>query len=132
MHETSEQHLDFQKKNFRYVTKPFGEFAEQIRQGSRQYLRSLAAEKPSARPAELGEDFPDLKPDFELPPELETVKRNAHSSPLRISGPVIMWLHYDVGLKTLISSLAFWADEAERIICETLGDGECSLSNPRL
>lgn len=100
VHETSEQHLDFQKKNFRYVTKTFGEFSKQIKQGSRQYLRSLAAEKPSVRPADLGDDFPDLKPDFELPHELETVKMNAHSSSLRISGPVIMWLHYDVGPKT--------------------------------
>lgn len=99
MHETGEKHLDFPKKNFRYVTKSFGDFSQQIKQGSRQYLRSLAVERPSARPAELGDDFPALKPDFELPPALETVRRNAHSSPLRISGPVTMWLHYDVGLK---------------------------------
>lgn len=120
MHETSEEYLDFQKKNFRYVTKTFGAFAEQIRQGSRQYLRSLAAEKPSAKPAELGEDFPDLKPDFELPPELERVKRNVHSSPLRISGPVTMWLHYDVSLNVPIPNLDFRADEAEKRVCETL------------
>lgn len=132
VHETSEKQLDFQKKNFRYVTKPFGEFAQQIKQGSRQYLRSLAAKEPSARPAELADDFPDLKPDFELPPELQTVKRNAHSSPLRISGPVIMWLHYDVGPKTPPPRPAFWFDEAEHGMCKTLGDGECSLSNSRL
>lgn len=43
-----------------------------------------------------------------------------------------MWLHYDVSLKAPIPGLAFLADEAERGIGETLGDGECSLSNPRL
>jgi tRNA wybutosine-synthesizing protein 4 len=29
---------------------------------------------------------------------LKYVRDNIHSSPLRISGPVNMWLHYDVSL----------------------------------
>lgn len=104
VHEASNEHMDFQKKNFRYVTKPFGEFARQIRGGARQYLRSLAVKKPTTKPADLGSDFPELRPDFELPSQLSKVVQNAHSSPLRISGPVIMWLHYDACLSPYIPS----------------------------
>ena len=88
--------MSFQTKNFRYSTKPFGEFVDQITAGSMQYLRSLALNKPSEQPANFATDFTQLAPDFTLPPSLEMVARNAHSSPLRISGPVTMWLHYDV------------------------------------
>lgn len=89
--------MDFQKKNFSYAKKPFREFVKQIQCGSKQYLRTLAAEKPAVKPADFASDFPELQPDFKLPPQLGVVEQNAHSSPLRISGPVIMWLHYDVG-----------------------------------
>ena len=88
--------MSFQTKNFRYSTKPFGDFVDQITAGSKQYLRSLALNRPSEQPANFAIDFPQLAPDFTLPPSLEMVARNAHSSPLRISGPVTMWLHYDV------------------------------------
>lgn len=90
--------MNFQAKNFAYVTKPFGEFLDQITKGDMQYLRSIASEKPAVKPAELSRDFPQIAEDFKLPPELAVVKENAHSSPLRISGPVSMWLHYDVSL----------------------------------
>lgn len=93
--------MNFQTKNFSYVKKPFGEFIDQIAAGSKQYLRSLASEKPSQQPAQLAIDFPELASDFRLPAQLEMVARNAHSSPLRISGPVVMWLHYDVRMRTL-------------------------------
>ena len=88
--------MNFLAKNFVYVTKPFGRFLDEIAQGSQQYLRSLSSEQPSERPAQLTVDFPELAADFQLPPELEFVSHNIHSSPLRISGPVTMWLHYDV------------------------------------
>ena len=88
--------MSFQTKNFRYSTKPFGDFVDQITVGSMQYLRSLALNKPSEQPANLATDFPQLATDFTLPPSLKMVTQNAHSSPLRISGPVTMWLHYDV------------------------------------
>lgn len=91
--------MDFQRKNFNYVTKPFGAFVAQIKGGGKQYLRSLAAERPALKPADFASDFPNLGPDFRLPHQLNTVKKNTHSAPLRISGPVIMWLHYDVGLR---------------------------------
>ena len=90
--------MSFQTKNFSYVKKPFGDFINQITGGSKQYLRSLALEKPSQQPAQLAIDFPELASDFNLPTELEMVARNAHSSPLRISGPVVMWLHYDASI----------------------------------
>ena len=88
--------MNFQMKNFSYRTKRFGDFVDQITAGSLHYLRSLATERPSEKAANLTVDFPELALDFKLPPQLDIVTRNAHSSPLRISGPVTMWLHYDV------------------------------------
>ena len=88
--------MDFKAKNFEYSRKPFGKFMEAIEKGEMLYLRSLSAEKPSDAPADLARDFPAIGADFHLPPELKMVEENAHSSPLRISGPVNMWLHYDV------------------------------------
>jgi len=88
--------MDFKSKNFEYVKKKFGDFLDEIESGKRLYLRSLSSENPSSSPAELAKDFPSISADFQLPPALDFVKNNAHSSPLRISGPVIMWLHYDV------------------------------------
>ncbi len=96
VHEATTNRMNFQAKNFRYVTKEFGEFLDQVTRGQRQYLRSLASDKPAEKPAELSRDFPQIADDFRLPPELDLVSNNAHSSPLRISGPVSMWLHYDV------------------------------------
>lgn len=96
MHEAYEQHMSFQAKNFKYTTIPFGKFLDEISKGSQQYLRSLSAEQPSDRPAQFTLDFPALAGDFKLPAELEYVSQNMHSSPLRISGRVTMWLHYDV------------------------------------
>lgn len=88
--------MDFLSKNFTYVTKRFGDFLDQVLAGQRQYLRSLSSATPSQKPANLGVDFPEIANDFVIPSPLTTVMENAHSSPLRISGPVSMWLHYDV------------------------------------
>lgn len=88
--------MDFREKNFSYVKMPFKDFVDNISGGSRQYLRSLASNDPSEKPANFYADFPELGPDFELPSEYDMVKKNTHSSVLRISGPVNMWLHYDV------------------------------------
>ena len=100
MHEATEDHMNFNTKNFKYVTKSFGDFVEEVGKGSKQYLRSLAANKPAETPANIFVDFPELSPDFCLPPQLESVARKAHSLPLRISGRVVMWLHYDVSCQT--------------------------------
>ena len=96
VHEAETRKMDFNAKNFRYVTKSFESFAEEVKLGGRLYLRALASDEPAGKPAELGKDFPALGADFILPPELAFVAENSFSSVLRISGPVDMWLHYDV------------------------------------
>jgi hypothetical protein len=88
--------MDFTAKNFKYVTTGFGEFARRAGQGDKLYLRALSQEKPSEKPAVLADDFPGLAPDFVLPTPLSLVAENLFSSVLRMSGPVNMWLHYDV------------------------------------
>ena len=88
--------MNFQIKNFKYSTKSFGDFVDQITAGSMQYLRSLSRDRPFEQPTNFAVDFPELATDFRLTPQLEIVAQNTHSSPLRISGPVTMWLHYDV------------------------------------
>ncbi|KAL9030212.1 MAG: hypothetical protein Q9180_006931 [Flavoplaca navasiana] len=96
VHQAQGCHMNFQSKNFQYIKKPFGEFMREICDGSPQYLRSISAKKATEEPACLADDFPSLSHQFHLPQQLETVRQNQHSSPLRISGPVNMWLHYDV------------------------------------
>lgn len=87
--------MDFNAKNFSYATKHFTSFMEEVEKGGKQYLRALSQEHPSDHPANIEADFPAIASDFKLPPELSFVKRNEHSSVLRISGRVNMWLHYD-------------------------------------
>ena len=91
--------MSFQTKNFSYATKTFGTFMDEVYAGDRQYLRSISAEQPTKLPANLAVDFPNLSRDFRLPESLTVVADNTHSSPLRISGPVTLWLHYDVSVK---------------------------------
>jgi tRNA wybutosine-synthesizing protein 4 len=96
VHQASTSHMDFVSKNFSYVTTTFEDFLSAISRDEKQYLRSLSADKPSEQPADLAHDFPGLAEDFRIPEVLGEVEQNRHSSPLRISGPVDMWLHYDV------------------------------------
>ncbi|KAI0403008.1 leucine carboxyl methyltransferase [Xylaria palmicola] len=96
VHEASSSKMDFNAKNFSYATKDFASFMAEVERGEKQYLRALSEEHPSDQPANLEADFPSIAHDFQLPPELSFVKRNQFSSVLRISGPVNMWLHYDV------------------------------------
>ncbi|KAI0441478.1 leucine carboxyl methyltransferase [Xylaria telfairii] len=96
IHEASSLMMDFNTKNFSYTTKHFASFMEEVEKGEKQYLRALSQEHPSDQPANIEADFPGIASDFQLPPELSFVKRNEHSSVLRISGRVNMWLHYDV------------------------------------
>ncbi|EFQ33455.1 leucine carboxyl methyltransferase [Colletotrichum graminicola M1.001] len=96
VHESTTEKMDFAAKNFRYVTKGFGEFIRQVQDGKRLYLRALSREEPSSLPTQLADDYPSLAKDFALPPQLGFVNKNSFSSVLRISGPVNMWLHYDV------------------------------------
>ena len=98
VHEAADGHMNFLGKNFVYTKKLFRTFIDEISQGSKQYLRSLSVSKPSSKAAELESDFPELASSFALPSQLDVVNENKHSSVLRISGPVSMWLHYDVRL----------------------------------
>ncbi|SMY27643.1 unnamed protein product [Zymoseptoria tritici ST99CH_1A5] len=88
--------LSFASKNFTYTTLPFGDFLDAIDAGQHLYLRSLSSTSPSTLPTHLATDFPALAPDFTLPPQLSLAMDSAHSSPLRISGPVNIWLHFDI------------------------------------
>ncbi|WQF81475.1 Putative JmjC domain, methyltransferase Ppm1/Ppm2/Tcmp, rmlC-like jelly roll [Colletotrichum destructivum] len=96
VHESATEKMDFNAKNFRYVTKDFGDFVREAQEGKRLYLRALSKDEPSNLPTQLAADYPSLAKDFALPPQLGFVDQNAFSSVLRISGPVNMWLHYDV------------------------------------
>ncbi|KAM0420699.1 hypothetical protein ACHAPT_011481 [Fusarium lateritium] len=94
--QTATGKLDFNSKNFRYVTETFKAFMDKATRGEGLYLRALSEEKPSEAPANLAEDFPSLAEDFRLPPELDYIAERLFSSVLRISGRANMWLHYDV------------------------------------
>lgn len=98
VHECPEdtEKMDFNSKNFRYVTDSFGAVMSRVEAGGRLYLRSLSRAKPSESPANIEEDYPSLAADFVLPTELDYVRQHLFSSVLRISGRVNMWLHYDV------------------------------------
>jgi tRNA wybutosine-synthesizing protein 4 len=96
VHSSPREKMDFQTKNFDYVTMDFGAFLDGCQKGQKLYLRSLSKGAPSEQPTNLADDYPEIAADFELPGELIYVVENLHSSPLRISGPVTMWLHYDV------------------------------------
>ena len=92
--------MSFQVKNFRYVTKPFQAFIDEISNSSgpkrHQYLRSLASTRPADQAANFFKDYPELAPDVVLPAELSIALERMHSSVLRVAGDVGMWLHYDV------------------------------------
>ena len=95
VHSAPNQRMNFHTKNFKYVSQTFGEFLNQAGDGRHLYLRSLSADMPSQKPAKLEDDFPEIAPDFRLPPELRLAIDTFHSSALRISSYVNMWLHYD-------------------------------------
>ncbi|KAL7624451.1 tRNA methyltransferase ppm2 [Parahypoxylon ruwenzoriense] len=96
VHEASSSKMDFNGKNFAYVTKKFGDVMQEIVNGHKLYLRALSEDRPTDQPANIQMDFPQLASDFQLPDALSFVTENVFSSVLRITGPVNMWLHYDV------------------------------------
>ncbi|KAF2203196.1 LCM-domain-containing protein [Delitschia confertaspora ATCC 74209] len=112
VHECSDNQMKFRDKNFSYIKKTFTEFMDGVVRGEKMYLRSLSSDQPSRLPTKLSDDFPTIASDFHIPDILTPIiSENLHSSPLRISGPVSLWLHYDVlanilcqirGSKTLI------------------------------
>ena len=109
IHQAENREMNFQKKNFSYVAKDFGNFVDEISAGQTQYLRSLSTTEPADSPANLAIDYPQIADDFRLPSELQMVMQSFHSSVLRISGPVIMWLHYDVRDPRMLAHHCGWA-----------------------
>ncbi|KAF2020063.1 hypothetical protein BU24DRAFT_489902 [Aaosphaeria arxii CBS 175.79] len=100
IHETTSSHMTFQTKNFQYTKTPFGTFIDSLTTTppSKTYLRSASSTSPTKLPTLLSTDFPTISPDFTLPSLLTPTipPSRIHSTPLRISGPVSLWLHYDV------------------------------------
>ncbi|KAF1993161.1 leucine carboxyl methyltransferase 2 [Amniculicola lignicola CBS 123094] len=96
VHECESDRMTFKDKNFQYVKKTTGDFLDGIAQGAKTYLRAVSSTQPNKHPTKLEEDFPTIAPDFKLPDMLSSIHDTYHSSPLRISGPVSLWLHYDV------------------------------------
>jgi hypothetical protein len=88
VHECNVRNMDFNAKNFRYTTMAFGEFAREVRNGARFYLRALSTDAPADQAANLAHDFPSLAADFTLPEALDMCLENMHSSVLRVSGQV--------------------------------------------
>lgn len=98
VHESTIKNMDFNAKNFQYIAMSFGDFAREAQAGKRLYLRALSPDAPADQTANFERDFPALAADFVLPQELVKCTDNIHSSVLRISGPVNMWLHYGTSL----------------------------------
>jgi tRNA wybutosine-synthesizing protein 4 len=96
IHAAASPHLSFHAKNFKYTTVDFASFINAAIAGEHVYMRALSTEKPSNTPASLVSDYPLLAQDFKIPVELSFADEHQHSSVLRISGHVNMWLHYDV------------------------------------
>ncbi|KAL4890188.1 hypothetical protein BDV59DRAFT_97903 [Aspergillus ambiguus] len=134
VHDAHTENMSFQSKNFSYVTKPFGTFLNEIHAGGRQYLRSISAEEPSKLPASLAMDFPGLKNDFRLPEPFSIVAEKAHSSPLRISGPVTLWLHYDVSWAVGNNRTGSTSNRLQvmaNVLCQIRGEKRLILFPPR-
>lgn len=97
VHDSETRSMNFQRKDFAYRNLPFHHFLSKLADKSAHlYLRSLANENPSSMPANLKNDWPEFASDFTLPEQLKGIEPSIHSSPLRISSDINMWLHYDV------------------------------------
>ncbi|EXJ84388.1 hypothetical protein A1O3_05055 [Capronia epimyces CBS 606.96] len=98
VHSASSRTMNFQRKDFAYKPLPFHDFITDLttKPAAHMYLRSLSNTNPAQLPADFATDWPELADDFVLPPSLSLTRETQHSSPLRISANVNMWLHYDV------------------------------------
>lgn len=97
VHDSATRVMNFLRKDFTYKTLPFHQFLQDLTDDSTHlYLRSLALENPSSTATDLKTDWPEIAPDFRIPIQLKDIEKMLHSSPLRISNNVSMWLHYDV------------------------------------
>lgn len=98
VHAATSRTMNFQRKDFSYTTLTFHNFIKILQNNleAHMYLRSLSSSSPTQSPANFEDDWPSIAGDVRLDPSLDFVRRNKHSSPLRISANVNMWLHYDV------------------------------------
>ncbi|KAL2438331.1 tRNA wybutosine-synthesizing protein 4 [Exophiala dermatitidis] len=99
VHSAAGRTMNFQRKDFAYKTLGFHDFITTLTTDpdSHMYLRSISSINPTQLPADFWKDWAELANDFALPPPLKGfIKQTQHSSPLRISSNVNMWLHYDV------------------------------------
>ena len=100
VHECANKQMAFQSKNFRIKEMRCGDFIDSIVGGHLAYFRAVGMQDKRA-PAKLRRDFPNLDSDFLFYEALNVLDSGVHSSVLRISGKVNMWLHYDVSHGTL-------------------------------
>ncbi|KAF3003637.1 tRNA methyltransferase ppm2 [Curvularia kusanoi] len=98
VHECSSSAMTFGTKNFTYEKRSVSTFFNSISGGAPSYLRAISSTQPNKLPTKLEDDFPAIAQDFQIPSVCRSVINDTtyHSSPLRISGPVSLWLHYDV------------------------------------
>lgn len=106
VHSAPNSVMNFQRKDsFNYNTLPFHLYLDLLSASSRlptdevhphMYMQAISAESPNSEAANLHTDWPELANDFQLPEHFNLMAQNLHSSPLRISMNVSMWLHYDV------------------------------------
>lgn len=98
VHECSSSAMTFGTKNFTYEKRSLYSFFSSISKGAPFYLRATSSTQPNKLPTRLEDDFPSIAADFQVPTICRSVINDGtyHSSPLRISGPVSLWLHYDV------------------------------------
>lgn len=98
VHSAKSRTMNFQRKDFAYTTLTFHNFLKilQSNPDAHLYLRSLSGTNPTQSPAIFADDWPSIADDVHLDSSLDFIRRNKHSSPLRISANVNMWLHYDV------------------------------------
>jgi len=97
VHDAPGRTMNFLCKDFSYQTMTFHKFLDMLSiPSSHLYLRSLAAQNASSTPANLATDWPEIASDFSLPTYLKSIEANIHSTVLRISNNINMWLHYDV------------------------------------
>ncbi|KAJ4352640.1 tRNA methyltransferase ppm2 [Ascochyta clinopodiicola] len=98
VHECTSSAMTFGTKNFTYEKRSVSSFFSNISSGAPSYLRAISSTQPNKLPTRLEDDFPAIAADFHIPEICRQVinEETYHSSPLRISGPVSLWLHYDV------------------------------------
>lgn len=109
IHSAPSSTMNFQRKDsFNYTTLPFHTFLDILNSSAKSpdikphmYLRSISSSSPNSKPAILESDWPEIAADFRLPSSMSLLSKNLHSSPLRISSNLSMWLHYDVTANVL-------------------------------